>query len=123
MKTIDRLIHVFDCINKAYIDGGIDSENMEISQFVDDLRNGSFMKISAERQESILSWYDEAYLGRGDILTGLIFKKLLPPDFGLDMKISIILYLIEINTSTNRKDQLHNELSKLLNYRDSRMQI
>jgi hypothetical protein len=114
MSAKDKLINVFDRINQAYINCGLGAENKEISIFVDELRNGTFMQLSPDRQKSILDWYDEAYLGRGQLVKGMIFKKVLPPGFSSDMRIAIIMYLLELDIPDINKERLRIDLSKLI---------
>jgi hypothetical protein len=114
MSAEDKLIYVFDRINEAYIKCGLGAKNKELSTFVDELRNGSFMQMLPDRQKSILDWYDEAYLGRGQLMKGLIFKKVLPPEFSSDMRIAIIMYLLELDIPEGNKEHLRNNLSKLI---------
>jgi hypothetical protein len=54
MSAKDKLICVFDRINQAYVNCGLGAENKEISTFVDELRNGSFMKMLTDRKKCIL---------------------------------------------------------------------
>lgn len=114
MSAKDKLIAVFNCIKQAYIDCGVLDKNKDISDFVDTLQNGMFMEMPPNQQKSILDWYDQAYLGRGQLIKGLMFKNLVPPGFSSEMRIAIIMYLLEINIPKENKEQLRHELSNLI---------
>jgi hypothetical protein len=61
-----------------------------------------------------LDWYEEAYLGRGECIWGLIEKGLLPKGFADDMQIAIWRYYLSIAISEDTKEWLKKKLSERL---------
>lgn len=116
MNERERLTRVFERINDAYIEaakGRYGDENL--ASFVDKLRSGTFFELPEERQIGGLDWYDQAYLGRGECLWGMIDKGLLPKGFADEMRIAFMMYYLTMHSiSETRKVGIRKQLAELM---------
>ena len=99
----NKLIDVFSRLAKAHHECGQQYVDRNLDVFVTQLEEGDFFSLAPERQMSHLQWYDEAFLGRGGNLRGLVERNYLPKEFGDEMRTAIIGYLLTTDVSADVK--------------------
>ena len=114
MNAKERLINIFEQINDAKARCGEKYIDKDLDLFVNELRTGAFFELSDESQMSVLHWYDEAYLGKGDLITGLIHVGVLPKEFAIGMRISYLSYYLMLDIPEDRKECIRRQLAEIL---------
>lgn len=92
MHARERLTALFEKINNAYLKAG--RRKNDLVDMVTDLQTGEFFGKSRDSQISILSWYEAAYLGREELLWGLMDEGLLPKGFDNEMRVAYWSYYL-----------------------------
>jgi hypothetical protein len=77
------------------------------------MNDGSFFKEPPVRQLSIIQFYHEAYLGRGDLITGLVWSGLVSKSFADEMDIAFLWYLLTLDLPESQKAAMRNHLSRM----------
>jgi hypothetical protein len=109
----ERLIDVFGRIDEAYAKTGGKYKDENITSFLEKLRSGQFFELSEERQIGGLKWFENAYLGRGECLWGLIDSGMLPKGFDDEMRIAFMMHYLTMNSiSENQKSRIRMQLAE-----------
>jgi len=111
----ERLIDVFERICEAYSSSCGKYSDENIAAFTWTLRDGSFFELPEEKQIGGLEWYDQAYLGRGECLWGLIRKGLLSPEFADEMRIALMMFYLSLSSlSESREAAIRRQLAEII---------
>ena len=86
MTETTQLVDVFTRLAKAHHECGQQYVDSNLDAFVTQLEDGEFFSLTPERQMSHLQSYDEAFIGRGGNLRGLIERNHLHKHFGDEMQ-------------------------------------
>ena len=112
MNEKRTIIEIFEAISSAYHNCGSKYVNKKIDAFLNDLKTGEFFELPTESQISILNWYCEAYLGRGDLVWGLIEKGGLSKEFPSKMQIGVWLYFLTLQISEKQRTSISEYLER-----------
>ena len=116
MTAKERLTNIFERIYHAYIDLGGRYLDENVERMVGDLHSGEFFRLSEDRQISTLDWFDQALLGRGEGLYGILDAGLLPPDFPNQMRLAYMMYYLTLDCfDEEHKDRLRTRIADILN--------
>ena len=77
------------------------------------VNDGSFFERSPDEQRSILEYYHHAYLGRGDLITGLVGGGRVGKSFAYEMDIAMLWHLLTLDLPGSQKAAMRNGLSRM----------
>ena len=108
------ILNIFNRIADAYAECGPQNYHKDLAQFIGELESGVFFDKPEKDQFGTLDWYEEAYLGRGECIWGLIDRGCLPKEFADDMQIAIWRYYLSLDISEETKEWLNRKLAACL---------
>ena len=114
MNTLKTLCELFEDINDALHKCGARYIDKALVDFIEEIKSENFERRSSDRKISILGWYNEAYLGKGDLLRGLIDLQVLSIEFPDKLQIALWSYYITLDIPEDKKNIFRDFLAKRL---------
>lgn len=108
------MVKIFDQINDANIRFGWNFGVESMASFLNNLRSGELFNRSPQEQVESIGSVCEAYLGRGELIWGLIDGGFLPSGFADGMQIAVWRYFLTLDISEDQKDIFREYLTQRL---------
>jgi len=114
MNEKNALIELFETINEANNRAGYVFQVIRLNPLLSLLQSGDFFNLPYKEQVFRLATQCEDYVGKGEIIWGLIDHGWLPEDFPKKMQITIWLYFLSLDLPETSKEFYKEQLARIL---------